>query len=134
MSSVDQAKSKASSFLSGGCNCSGGNASDFARSAGAQIKSVGKTQSAMTSGTAKGFSPQTDSTVADHRLYGFGGEQTRVDRQRASQISDAAQSSFFDGLDQVKTNRQNNADRQAYHSSALDEIYKSIGIKPREAG
>ena len=85
----------------------------------------------MTSGTAQSFSPMTDSTVADHKLYGFGGEQTRLDRQRADDISNAAQTAFFDGLDQIKVNRQDHQQRMAYHDAALDEIYKSIGINPR---
>lgn len=114
MSSADQAMQKASGFQKSGasqCSCP----DNFASRASSQIKSAGKAE-------AMRFS---------HGEYGHSGEQTNIDRKRAAEISDASQHAYFDGLDQIKKSSQQGAERQAYHSAALDEIYKSIGISPR---
>lgn len=114
MSSADQAMQKASGFQNSGasqCSCP----SNFAKRASSQIKSAGKAE-------AMSF---------NHGEYGHAGEQTSIDRKRAAEISDASQNAYFDGLDQIKRSSQETSERQAYHSAALDEIYKSIGISPR---
>ena len=130
MSSADQARMKASSFLSSGCDCAR-DPSSFARGASSQIKAAGRSESPFTSGVAVSTSLPKSNNYFNHAQYGYGGEQTAMDRQRASEIADASQMAYFDGLDQIKTSRQQNSQRQQYHSAALDEIYKSIGIKPR---
>lgn len=111
--------------------------SDFLAKATSEIKAAGACECGSPSKSGSRISASSSSGPAPTRSgsslkggYPFGSQQQFLDSKRASEISHAAQNTFFDGLDQIDKSRSESQEMQRYHSAALDEVYKSIGISP----